>query len=691
MDQREAQRSPLRIRSRGAPPWGRLAVVGAALLVYAGLLYAGYGYFGRIVGMTAMIPILVAAHFFGVAGGLGAGLASVPVSTLVLALLGAEDLFSPSRVVVMVVLVVFGLASGVIRDVGARGRRSEDLLNVAFQAARDGVWDIRVDTGEVYLSPRWFTMLGYEPDAFPHSLETWDRLLHPDDRERVMSVFRTVSEHGHDGFSVSFRFRENGGGWRWILARATPVEFDADGRPRRVVGVHSDISELKEAESRLADLAYRDQLTGLLNRRAFYERAEELIAQAQRSSPDRLSAFLLIDLDNFKDVNDSFGHDMGDELLRRVSERLSGHLRKTDYLFRLGGDEFTVILTQLGQATDAALVASNLIRAFSEPLLLDGHTVFTALSIGIAVQPRDGSNASELMRKSDTALHRAKRERNTYRFYTMQMQSEAIHKMEVINSLRTALDEGQLRLHYQPIVDARGRIVGAEALIRWEDPKRGLRMPGEFIDIAEETGLILRIGRWVLGQAAADAARWHDSGLGLIRVSVNVSPRQLRHRSISDDVELSLAASGLPPELLSLELTEGSFVDPDDQSAERLRELRRRGIKVSIDDFGTGYSSMSYLKRLPVDTLKIDRSFVIGLPTNEQDVSIVKAIMTMARGNGLSVVAEGVDSREQTDFLSGLSCDYFQGYYFSRPVPAESFEAMLAEGVVSSGVRTMPV
>ncbi|MFW5788403.1 MAG: putative bifunctional diguanylate cyclase/phosphodiesterase [Spirochaetota bacterium] len=691
MDQREALLSCDRIRSRGASPWGRLAAVGAALLVYAGLFYAGHAYFGRIVGIAAMIPILVSAHFFGVAGGLGAGLVSVPVSTLVLALLGAEDLLSPARIVVMVMLVAFGLASGVIREVGARGRRSEDLLNVAFQAARDGVWDIRVDTGEVYLSPRWFTMLGYEPDELPHGLETWERLLHPDDRERAMDVLRGTPRYDSEGFSVSFRLREKRGAWRWILARGKPVEFDAKGRPSRIVGVHSDISELKEAESRLADLAYRDQLTGLLNRKAFYERAEELIAQAERSSPDRLSAFLLIDLDNFKDVNDSFGHDIGDELLRRVAERLSRHLRKTDYLFRLGGDEFTVILTQLQQATDAALVASNLIRAFSEPLLLDGHTVFTALSIGIAVQPRDGSEVAELMRKSDTALHRAKRDRNTYRFYTMQMQSEAIHKMEVINSLRTALDEEQLRLHYQPIVDASGRIVGAEALIRWEDPERGLRMPGEFIDIAEETGLILRIGRWVLGRAAADAARWHHLGLGRIRVSVNVSPRQLRHRSISDDVELSLAASGLPPELLSLELTEGSFVDPDDQSADRLRDFRRHGITISIDDFGTGYSSMSYLKRLPVDTLKIDRSFVIGLPSNEQDVSIVKAIMTMARGNGLSVVAEGVDSREQTDFLSGLSCDYFQGYHFSRPVPAEAFEAMLVAGDVRAHARCISV
>ncbi|MFW6261342.1 MAG: putative bifunctional diguanylate cyclase/phosphodiesterase [Spirochaetota bacterium] len=691
MDERRVQQPRFGGRSPDFPVWGRIAVVAVSLFVYAGLFYAGYGYFGGIVGMTAMIPLLVAAHFFGVAGGISAGLASVPTSTLLLALLGVEDLFSPSRIVVMVVLVVFGAAAGVARDLSARGRRSEDLLNVAFQAARDGVWDIRVDTGEVYLSPRWFTMLGYEADEFPHSLETWERLLHPDDRERAVDAYRVAAHEGDGQFSVSFRMREKGGGWRWILARGTPVEFERDGRPRRIVGVHSDISELKDAESRLVRLAYHDQLTGLLNRKAFYERAEELIAQAQRSSPDRLSAFLLIDLDNFKDVNDSFGHDMGDELLRRVAERLSAHLRKTDYLFRLGGDEYTVILTQLGQATDAALVASNLIRAFSEPFLLDGHTVFTGLSIGIAVHPRDGSDAAELMRKSDTALHRSKRDRNTYRFYTMQMQSEAIHKMEVINSLRSALDEEQLRLHYQPIVDRTGRIVGAEALLRWEDPVRGLRMPGEFIDIAEETGLILRIGRWVLGQAAADAADWHNAGFGRIRVSVNVSPRQLRHRSISDDVELSLAASGLPPELLTLELTEGSFVDPGDQSADRLREFRRNGIRVSIDDFGTGYSSMSYLKRLPVDTLKIDRSFVIGLPANEQDVSIVRAIMTMARGNGLSVVAEGVDSREQTHFLSELSCDYFQGYYFSRPVPVETFRAMLVAGDVRAHARCISV
>jgi len=653
----------------------KVTVLALSYGAYAAVVLHTYQYLGRVLGMLTMVPIVLGGHYFGIIGGVAAGFLGFPVSTAVLWHLGADDLFAASRLITWLVMVVFGLVSGIIKKVSERRRRSEELLNVAFEAAQDGLWDYHLDTQKVYFSPRWFTMLGYQPNEFAHTYDNWVRLLHPDDREQAVRKVEEAAESGCKQFSLDFRLREKSGAWRWILARGKVVEFDENGRATRLVGVHSDVSELKKAEADLVYLAYHDQLTGLLNRKAFYERAEETLNQAQRSDAEQLRAFLLIDLDNFKDVNDSFGHDFGDALLKEAAARLRSNIRRSDLLFRLGGDEFTIILAKLHEPTDAALVASNLIRAFSAPFTVAKHTVYTGISIGIAVYPRDGEDAAELIRNADAALYSSKRDRNTYRFYTLRMQAEALDKMRIINNLRAAIEGEQFRVHYQPIVDARGVPMGAEALLRWEDPEEGLKLPGQFIGVAEETGLILPIGRWVLQQATKDAASWRRSGLGDLRVSVNLSPRQLRFRSILRDIETALSESGLPPELLDLELTEGSFVDTSDESIDRLREFRSRGIRLAIDDFGTGYSSLSYLKRLPVDTIKIDRSFVIGLPLNLKDVSIVQSVTTMAHGLGLSVVAEGVDSTEQVDFLAKLGCDSFQGYYYAKPMPPAQFEA----------------
>lgn len=667
----------LAVRSVG----GRLAVIGFSYVLYILLFAHGYQYLGRVVGMASIIPILAGVHYFGIAGGLVCGLVAIPANTAILSVLGYTDLFSPSRLFVMVVMIAFGVASGAVRSASRRGRRSEDLLNIAFEAAQDGLWDYRVGTDEVYFSPRWFTMLGYQPDEFAHTFENWVRLLHPDDRDEALRVIEQVSDMGKPQFSVSFRMREKGGSWRWILSRGKVVELAPDGTAARLVGVHSDVSQLKRAEADLVYLAYHDQLTGLLNRKAFYERAELTLRHAERSTSEQLRAFLLIDLDNFKDVNDGFGHDFGDRLLKQAAWRLSHSIRQSDLLFRLGGDEFTIILTNIEREVDAALVASNLLRAFATPFVLDGHSVYTGISVGIALYPRDGNDAPDLIRKADTALYDSKRDRNTYRFYTLQMQNEAVRRMHILGSLRRAIDADELTLHYQPIIAKNGTVRGAEALLRWHCPDEGLKMPGEFIEVAEQTGLILDIGRWVLDRATRDAEQWRRAGLGDLHVSVNLSPRQLRERTIVADIEEALDHSGLPNELLMIELTENSFVDLSDESTDRLDAIRALGIKLAIDDFGTGYSSMSYLKRLPVDAIKIDRSFVVGVPINPQDVSIVEAVMTMAHGLGLKVVAEGVDDPEQIRFLSSRSCDAFQGYYFSRPVPSDDFQAMIAKGV----------
>ena len=655
---------------RGLVTWLRLAVLATAYVV---------GFFltepvvGRIYTVAVMIPILLSALYFGTRGSVLVSLVAVGMTGIILSIPEGVAVWTAAHVAMPVASVAFGIATGLLRDVAIRGRESRKLLQTAFEAAQDGLWDYDIPTQTPYFSPRWFEMLGYQPDAFPHTFDTFANLIHPDDRQEALAQITEAAELGKRQFNITFRMRADDGSYIWILSRGKNVAFDSDGRGTRMVGVHADVSTLKKAESDLIYLAYHDQLTGLLNRKAFYERAEQTLDQVGRNGNDGQCAFLMLDMDNFKDVNDSYGHDFGDELLSAVGERLREHLRKSDLLFRLGGDEFTILLTRITRPTDAALVASNLVRAFADPFTIREHTIYTAISLGIAVYPRDGDGVAELMRKADTALYDSKQERNTYRFYTMKMQTEALAKMELINSLRRAIDDEQFRLYYQPIMRADGTLAGAEALLRWEDPNRGLRLPHEFLATAEESGAILRIGRWVLLQAGLDADHWRTLGLPNLKVSVNLSPKQLLSRSITDDVELALAASGLDPSLLELELTESSFIAPTETSTGILRSFQERGISISIDDFGTGYSSLSYLKHLPANTLKIDRSFVIGLPGVGEDVSIVRAVVTMAHGLGLNVVAEGVDDAAQVAFLNELGCDYFQGYYFSKPMPEEHF------------------
>jgi len=650
----------------------RLVAIATAVAIYlAGYLTVRPGP-GNIYSSLVILPVTLSLFYFGALGGTLSALLVLGIHLLLQTSVEGGSAFETSRIIMSLITLSYGVSVGVLRDAAVRGGASQRLLRSAFEAAQDGLWEYHILSRTPFFSPRWFTMLGYEPNEFAHTLENFASRIHPEERESTLERITEVAEKGEYQFSLSFRMRARDGSYVWILSRGKVVEFDRDGRGVRMVGVHSDISSLKQAEADLVHLAYHDQLTGLMNRKAFYEHAEQTLDQVRRRADDGQCAFLLLDLDNFKDVNDSYGHDFGDELLRAAGERLKEKLRRTDLLFRLGGDEFTVLLTRITRPTDAALVASNLVRSFAEPFFIREHTIYTAISVGIAVFPRDGDNVAEFVRKADTALYDSKSERNTYRFYTLKMQNEAMDKMELIGSLREAIESEQLRLHYQPIFTADGILTGAEALLRWEDPKRGLRMPGEFLPLAEETGAIIRIGRWVLLQACLDAERWNDLGLDL-QIAVNLSPKQVSSRSIADDVELAIAASGLDPSRLELELTESSFIEPSESSSTLLNDLRARGISIAIDDFGTGYSSLSYLKHLPVNILKIDRSFVIGLPMDPQDVSIVRSVVAMAHGLGLNVVAEGVDEAAQVAFLKELGCDFFQGYFFAKPMPEQHF------------------
>ncbi len=666
---------------RALPLSVRVTLTAAALLAFAAAFFYLYPLLARPAGYLYVVPVTIAALFFGPLTGGVVGLAYFPVQLMLESFLGVEIRSVTSTVWVTVMSTLVGYGIGAIRNLVTANRRDKELLAIAFEAAQDGLWDYRVDTQDTYFSPRWFTMLGYEPDELPHGFDTLVELLHPEDRDATLRGIDLVIGDGRPQFNVSFRLREKSGRYRWILSRGKIVDREPGGKARRMVGVHSDISNLKLAESELVHLAYHDQLTGLGNRKAFYEQLDQLLAQMERSPSDEIGAVLLLDLDNFKDVNDGLGHDSGDELLRQVTDRLRRTIRKSDVLFRWGGDEFIIVLGRLKQETDAALVSGNLIKIFAEPFMMDGNTIYTGASIGIAVFPRDGTEPSELVRKADSALYASKRDRNTYHFYTKRMQNAALAKMNLVNQLRRAVEEEEFLLHYQPIVTAAGNIIGAEALLRWMDPQNGLRMPLEFVGTLEETGLMLQVGRWVMARAAVDISRCLEYCRDDFYVSVNLSPRQLRLRSIMEDVDFALTAGELDARRLILELTEGSLVDTDEQTAARLAAFKEAGIRLAIDDFGTGYSSMSYLKRLPVDKIKIDRSFVVELPQDKKDVSIVQAISTVARGLDLEIVAEGVDSPAQVDFLSYLGCGAFQGYYYSKPVLLDQLMRMLRNNI----------
>ncbi len=438
----------------------------------------------------------------------------------------------------------------------------------------------------------------------------------------------------------------------------------------------SDISDHMAAEERIRQLAFYDSLTGLPNRATFYSLIKQTLILARR---DNISGgVMFIDLDRFKNINDTLGHAAGDELVRRVSARLKTCLRSSDVVARLGGDEFVVGLFDVKAQEDAAIVAQKMLATFATPFLIEGHEISISASIGISVYPGDGIEVDDLIKFADIAMYRAKESgRNTYLFYSNDMNVRSIEKLQMESNLRRAIDRKELILHYQPQADIHtGEMTGAEVLIRWQHPERGMVSPGQFIPIAEETGLIVRIGRWVMNKAVAQNKAWQDQGLPIMKLAVNLAAQQF-HPALTDEVAAILLEHDLSHEYLELEITESMVMHNPDQVVEMLKYMEKMGIKTSLDDFGTGYSSLSYLKRFPIYKLKVDQSFVRGLPADEDDAAITRAIIGMGKSLGLRVIAEGVETREQLEFLRAEGCDEIQGYLFSKPLPADEFEKLL--------------
>ncbi|WP_418316521.1 EAL and GGDEF domain-containing protein [Piscinibacter sakaiensis] len=573
---------------------------------------------------------------------------------------------------------------GVMFDVSARTeaeaalRERDNLWKLALESTGDGLWDWDIATGVESFSQRFSEMYGFGGHDFTVEAAQFDQRTHPDDLEQMLRD-RQAHLDGHTPAYVNeHRVRCRDGSWKWILARGMVIERDALGRPTRMIGTHTDISERKMSEALIWQQANFDSLTGLPNRRMLRDRLEQHIKKTDRAALQL--ALLFIDLDHFKQVNDSVGHEMGDQLLVQAAERIRGCVRGVDTVARLGGDEFTVVLSELTDPERAGQIAQKIVQSLSEGFRLGSEMAFVSASIGITLYPDDATEIDELFKHADQALYVAKeRGRNRVSHFTPSLEAAAQTRRILANDLRVALQGEQFSVAYQPIVEmASGRIFKAEALIRWQHPLRGAIGPADFIPIAESTGLIVDIGDWVFRQAAEQAVRWRAEFDAGFQISVNKSPVQFVHGRGSQQRWFELLRElGLPGQSLVLEITEGLLLDPASGINEQLLELSRAGVGVSLDDFGTGFSSLSYLQRYDIDYLKIDKSFVFHLSAGSKNLALCKAIIVMAHELDMKVIAEGVETAEQRDLLAAAGCDFAQGFLYSRPVPAAEFERLL--------------
>jgi len=570
------------------------------------------------------------------------------------------------------------------RAMEQRLKASEKLHRYLVESSPDLIFTLDAEGRFSYVNPRVRQLLGFDRSALMR--RPFTTLVMPEDVDRICGLLSLPSTMPGESFSVELRLRRNRG-------EPAPVDTDSvtvslTGIPmisprgeRKVLGLYGvarDISERKRAEEIISFQAYHDQLTHLPNRVLFKDRLELAIAQAQRRTG--ALAVMFVDVDRFKLVNDTYGHAEGDLLLRAIATRLSASLRRGDTLARLGGDEFTVLLPDINQPEDAETIARKIVAALADPIKLSEGDFRATVSIGIALYPRDGSTAEDLTRHADIAMYQVKRSgKNAFRFFDPKLNTHHRERIALENDLHQALERGELELFYQPQISlSQQRVIGMEALVRWNHPQLGQVPPSTFIPVAEEVGLIGNISRWVLDTACAQLASWRQAGHRDVKLSVNLSPHDFDHRDVVQAIVNCLSEHDLPAAQVELEITESMMMNDSAGVATKVRQLREAGIGVAIDDFGTGYSALAYLQKFPVSTLKIDRSFI-----RELDVAmtnpIISAITGIARGFNLQIIAEGVERQEQADALRALGCDVMQGYLFARPGAAREAEAWLSQ------------
>jgi len=674
-----------------------IAASGALFIIFAGNKTGLSSLKQQSLGAVIMGLAIAGMHYTGMAGA-----SFVAGSICAVDGKGVEPLLL-TFIVTSVVLTLF--SAGALANVIDR-RTALDRLRVAHAALEEHdtqlrevgkklsgildsiptvVWSMSPSHELLYMNPAGERICGHSLAEFVAAPQLWFSIVHADDRMRVkhwLEHILTVETLG-----LEYRFVHPDGTVRWLDDRAKIVR-DALGIVIRIDGVAADVSERKQRDEHMY-LANHDLLTGLPNRNLLMNRLGQSLLLAHRMHTK--VALLFLDIDRFKYINDSFGHACGDSLLVEFAARLKSVLREIDTVARFGGDEFVILLEGINEPDHAELVALKIINALSTPILADGRQLRVTTSIGVSTYPNHGNDADTLLKNADVAMYRAKEQgRNGFQCYTLAMGDKALARTTLIHALRQALENNQFELHYQPQVELEsGKINSLEALIRWHHPELGVVPPSSFIALAEETGLIGAIGAWVLKTACIQAGDWHRAGHRLT-ISVNVSSQQFQQRHMLQLVQASLDLAGLDARYLELELTESMLMNDSDASIETLKQLKSIGIGLAVDDFGTGFSSLSYLSRFPIDTIKIDQSFIANLSTQDasasstssiSSISITLAIIALAKSLGLKTIAEGVETMGQLDFLRQNGCDAVQGHYFSRPLPADQIDMLLERGV----------
>ncbi|WP_163193406.1 sensor domain-containing protein [Clostridium thermarum] len=554
-------------------------------------------------------------------------------------------------------------------------KKSEERYRVIIEATKDIIWEMDLTNHKWYFNGKLYDILGYSPEEL-ENLEAWFNIIHPSDIELVREAIREQSGKNIEVHTFEYRVKCKDGTYKWLVTNSK-CEYDEGGKPIKAFGVLTDITELKEQQKRIYDLAYYDPVTGLPNRIMLAEIINEKIKKANESKSK--FSMIYIDLDNFKVINDSYGHSLGDKLLVEVSKRLKEINRNKINSFRLGGDEFIVLMEDIKDKEEVEQLSRYLHKVLASVICIDGKVFHITHSSGAVIYPDHGTDFNELLKNADTAMYKSKEAgRGNNSFYDDKMGEAAIEKIKIEADLHKAIENNEFELYYQPIVDvADARIKGCEALVRWIHPKEGMISPAKFISIAEENGTIIEIGRWVFENACKYAKKMYDRGYTDFYVSVNISPHQLLQKEFTDLILKTIEKVGVAPELILIEITESVLIESMNLAVRKLKKLRDKNIKIALDDFGCGYSSLTYLRTLPINLVKVDRSFISDIKSEEDTQNITNIIILLAKQLGLKVIAEGVENHSQLNYLKKHKCDMFQGYLVSKPVPEEKFIKLL--------------